>query len=56
MAFIWQLWSVSVVGVTHTESGHDFVMFNDAKPQLVKTQWRVNQAQYHQIIHANVHN
>ena len=30
-----------------------FVMFYDAKLQLVKT--RANQAQYHQIIYANIH-
>ena len=32
-----------------------FMMFYDAKPQLVKTPVEVNQAQYHQITHANVH-
>ena len=45
----------SIYFYTNTRVLAPFVTFYDAKPKLVKTLVEGNQAQYHQIIHANVH-
>ena len=39
--------------LTYTHSRYDVLY--DAKLQSVKLLWQLNQAEYHQITHANVH-